>query len=141
MSSRYWIASLLIGGLSAVVLVRTAGADPLNRADYAAKCAAEMGKIPAFNCLDGELLPITVNGVAQSSPVLVCDQPVQLGLSTEGQCVPFARLVRLTPGDPDLETIAICRKYFSSTGPTDSRFDDIAMIQHKKSTGRTCFFQ
>ena len=112
-----------------------------NRAQYAAQCAAEMGTIPAFNCLDGVVLPITVNGVEQSQPVTACDNPVQLGLGGNGQCVPFSRLLRLPTNNPATEAVAICRKYNASNGPGDPIFADIAVIQHNKATGRTCFFQ
>ena len=130
------LASLL------VLVTPPAGAAPPNRADYADQCAAEMGTIPGFNCLDGELLDITVNGVSQSQPTASgnCDKPVQLGLAGN-QCVPFSRLLRIDTGKPSVTTIAICGKYFASSGPQDQRFDDIAMIQHNKATGRTCFFQ
>jgi hypothetical protein len=111
---------------------------------YAARCAAEMGVIPKFSCLDGDLLPITVLGKPQTNPVPKCDKPVQLGLVDEiGQCVPFSRLVHLTTStkDPNIITIAICRKYKGSTSETDPEFDDIAMVSHNKATGHTCFFQ
>jgi hypothetical protein len=120
---------------------RLAAGDPPNRASYAAQCAAEMGKIPAFNCLDGKLLDITVNGTNQTQLVDDCDKPVQLGLGGGSQCVPFSRLLNLDTGNSNVTTVAICRKYFASTGPNDPRFDDIAMIQHSKASGRTCFFQ
>jgi hypothetical protein len=116
-------------------------AAPPDRVTYATQCAAEMGKIPAFNCLNGQLLDITVNGVSQSQLVNNCDKPVQLGLGGGSQCVPFSRLLALDTGKPNVTTIAICRKYFASSGSNDPRFDDIAMIQHNKATGRTCFFQ
>jgi hypothetical protein len=117
------------------------GAGPSSRLEYAQKCAAEMGPVPAFNCLDGQLIPITKHGIAQSSPSNECDKPVQLGLSTSGQCIPFARLLRLPTSDPDVETVAICRKYHGSSGPDDPIFHDIAVIQHNRATGNTCFFQ
>jgi hypothetical protein len=132
----------ITGALFALLLVPAAEAAPPSRADYAEQCAAEMGRIPTFNCLNGELLDITVNGVPQSAPVPsgTCDKPVGLGLAGN-QCVPFSRLLTLDTGKPNVTTIAICRKYLASNGPQDSRFDDIAMIQHDKQSGRTCFFQ
>jgi hypothetical protein len=115
---------------------------PPGRADYADQCAADMGAIPPFDCMTGDLLDITVNGANQSQPVPdgKCDKPVQLGLP-DNQCVPFSRLLRINTGKPNVTTIAICRKYFASNGAQDPRFDDIAMIQHDASSGRTCFFQ
>ena len=67
-----------------------------DRPTYADRCAIEMGRIPAFNCLAGALLPITVNGVAQTKSVDECDRPVQLQmLNTGKQCVPFSRIQTL----------------------------------------------
>src|SRR5512133_1400691 len=130
-----------ISGILLMFSLGTGSAAPPDRAAYAAQCAAEMGKIPGFNCLNGQLLDITVNGVSQSQLVDNCDKPVELGLGGGSQCVPFSRLLAIDTGKPNVTTIAICRKYFASTGPNDSRFADIAMIQHNKASGRTCFFQ
>jgi hypothetical protein len=109
--------------------------------DYAAKCAAEMGAIPPFNCLDGDLLKITVSGVEQTAPVAKCDRPVQLPLDGDGQCVPSSRLVRFprSADRPKVLTIAICRKYKGSLAAEE--FNDIAMVSHNEATGHTCFFQ
>ena len=135
------LLTLLSMFIGAPFLSGPAIAAPPDRAAYAAQCAAEMGPIPAFNCLDGALLDITVNQVSQTQPVQICDKPVQLGLGGGSQCVPFSRLLALNSGKPNVTTIAICRKYFTSAGPHDPRFDDIAMIQHNRTSGRTCFFQ
>ena len=40
-----------------------------DRPTYADRCAAEMGRIPRFNCLAGNLLPITVNGAPKTESV------------------------------------------------------------------------
>lgn len=139
---RLTIGSMIgFAALLAVVHGAPTRAAPPDRATYAAQCAADMGKIPGFNCMDGALLDITVNGVSQTGLVPNCDKPVQLGLGGGSQCVPFSRLLMLNTGNPNTTTVAICRKYFASTGPDDTRFDDIAMIQHNKASGRTCFFQ
>ena len=134
---------LMMGFAALIALVGGAqsAAAPPDRATYAAQCAADMGQIPGFNCMTGALLDITVNNVSQTQPVANCDKPVQLGLGGNSQCVPYSRLLMLNTDNPGVTTVAICRKYFASTGPDDSRFDDIAMIQHNKVSGRTCFFQ
>ncbi len=141
---------LLSAGFSGLTILTVAilhgpasfAAPPPARADYADQCAEQMGVIPPFNCLDGDLLEITVNGVSQTKPVAdgKCDNPVQLGMSGN-QCVPFSRLHNLNTGKPSVTTLAICRKYIASNGPRDPFFDDIAVIQHDRTTGRTCFFQ
>ena len=131
------IALLTLAAL--VSLPAGAGGAP-GASEYASGCATEMGKIPQFNCMDGTLLPITVNGVDSSSVVAACDKPIQLGIDS-GPCTPFARLLKLDTGNANVLTLAICRKYRGSSGPTDSGFQDIAMIQHNRQTGNTCFFQ
>jgi len=120
--------------------VSAAHAGPSIRLAYAQQCAAQMGKIPAFNCMKGTIIPITRKGVAQTQPVASCDKPVQLG-TPGGPCVPFSRFQRLSTGNPNVETAVICRKYHASNGPNDATFHDIAVIQHHKGTGETCFFQ
>ena len=116
------------------------------RAEYAAACAAEMGAVPPFNCMQGDIIPIKVNGASTTTPVNSCDAPVQLG-GPDTPCMPLARLLRLNSGVSTVETVAICRKYHASSGSTDaqrqadSNFHDIAVIQHNKATGNTCFFQ
>ena len=114
-----------------------------DRPTYADRCAAEMGRIPAFNCLAGKLLPITVNGVVQTRTVDACDKPVQLKM-IDKQCVPFSRIQELNTGRPGVLTLALCRKYFDrnvAKPEANELFDDIAIIQHDSATGRTCFFQ
>ncbi|MBR0851716.1 hypothetical protein JQ543_28530 [Bradyrhizobium diazoefficiens] len=108
---------------------------------YADRCEFEMGTIPAFNCLDGGLLEITVAGAAQATPVARCDRPVQLPLDGDGQCVPGSRLLRLprSAEHPKVLTIAICRKYTAALKAEE--FSDIAMVSHNPATGNTCFFQ
>jgi hypothetical protein len=111
-----------------------------NRLEYAQACAAMISTIPDFNCMTGTELPITFNGVVQTTAVGNCDKPVVLGLSNEGQCVPFSRLVRIDTQRADVQTVAICRKYHAR--PANSTiFDDIAMIQHDNTSGMTCFYQ
>jgi hypothetical protein len=115
---------------------------PASRLAYAQQCAAEMGTIPQFDCMEGEIIPITVGGSAVSVAVPVCDKPVQLGGVGSNGCVPFSRFVRLNTGNPNVETVAICRKYAGDPdGDTDPFFSDIAMIQHNRATGNTCYYQ
>ena len=115
------------------------------RLDYARACEAEMGKVPGFDCLKGEELPITLNGVPVTEPRADCDKPVALTLGNESkyQCVPYSRLLRLSTSNPNVETVAICRKYKNDTArsPTNVFFHDIAVVQYNKVTGNTCFHQ
>jgi hypothetical protein len=137
---------------------------PQTRAEYAKLCTQAMAPIPGFDCLTGVEIPITVTKTVfkeviigpnntkvyvpqtivekPTKPVATCDKPVKLGLSSDGQCVPYSRLKDLSPADkPHVMTLAICRKYYASAGPTDPNFDDIALIQHNNITGATCYFQ
>jgi hypothetical protein len=136
----HWFLTLIVI-VTLGIVVSCGGQTQQTLVDYAASCAAEMGRVPAFSCFDGALIPITVNGVPQTTPVSTCDKPVQLGLGAEGQCVPFSRLVELSTGAPNVTTIAICRKYKKSSGQSDPNFQDIALIQHNHQTGNTCWFQ
>ncbi len=123
------------------------GGPPQSRLAYAQACAADIGVINGgndYNCMTGDEIPITVNGVKQSSPVpgSACDKPVKLGMTQiDGQCVPYTRLVDLSPpNNPDVTVMAICRKYHG-TSASSTKFNDLAMIAHNRKTGTTCFFQ
>jgi|RhiMethySRZTD1v2_1073278.scaffolds.fasta_scaffold79659_2 hypothetical protein len=144
----------LIALSAALAWVPTAGRAQSDRLIYAEKCAKEMGAIPKFNCLNGELLPVTQDGTEQETTVDTCDRPPQLGLLKNGkQCVPFSRVQILEMENKNVIAIALCRKYFDrpETRPAGNQpgikphqnkmFDDIAIIQHDRATGRTCFFQ
>ena len=126
----------------------------ISRVEYARQCAKEIEPLPAFNCMDGapsgnevHELEILVNDKAVKKHVEKCDNPVQLELSGgQGQCVPFSRLVKLNSVKPTVLAFAICRKYLDRGTTDDQRakeptFDDIAVVQHDRLTGKTCFFQ
>ncbi len=122
--------------------------DPSTIEGHAAECREALGRVPSFNCLeDGELIPITRDGVMieddAHAPGQRCDRPALL---TE-DCNPWARVGRL-PGatldgapDPDVEWAFICRRYRLVSSVGDPRFQDVALIGHRRSTGATCFFQ
>lgn len=134
------IAAILANGC---MLGIEAQAAPASRLEYAKQCAAEMGSIPTgFNCLDGTVIPITKNNIPQNQPIEDCDKPIQLG-GPDTPCVPFARLLRLNTGVSSVETVVVCRKYHASSNlkEKDPIFHDIAMIQHNKLTGNTCYYQ
>jgi len=136
------LTRIVLCALFALMSINASAGGAPSAAEYAKGCAAEMGKIQEFNCMTGTILPITVNGVDSSSVVTACDKPIQLGIPDSTQCTPFARLLKLDTGNANVLTLAICRKYRASpTGPTDSGFQDIAVIQHNRATGNTCFFQ
>jgi len=135
---------------------------------YGKDCAERLGELKPFNCLDGDIIPITVGGQvpAEGYPAFGpngdhdqdCDKPALLGLGGDGRCPPYARLGRLksyrADGSvhPDVDTVFICRRYkgrfgnFQWQGQTYAAdqfpgFEDVAIIQHNKKTGETCWFQ
>ena len=117
----------------------------LGREQYVAMCSERMGTVPAFNCLEGVEIPIKVNGTPQATLPSACDKPIQLGIphnaGQNGQCAPYARTGQLTTGNPDVTTVFICRKYANPFTGNDDYFQDIAVIQHNRQTGDTCWFQ
>ena len=108
---------------------------------YGKLCAALIEPIPEMNCLDGKIIPVTANG---QPPIeytynMKCDNPAILG-QPYGQCIPYSRIQRIPSSDPDVVTILNCRRYTLRT-KDDPMFDDVAIIQYRRGTGDTCFFQ
>src|SRR5207247_2395276 len=90
---------------------------------YAERCAAEMGNIPAFSCLEGKPLEITVEGAKATKLVKSCDRPAQLASLGRGdrRCVRGSRLVPgLSTGHKDVVTVALCRKYKEDENEKDA---------------------
>lgn len=130
---------------------RRMGTDPYDIYAYGRECEAAVGRVPVFSCLSGAVIPITVGDsvVPAGAHVgrMTCDRPVQLGLGSDGQCVPYARVGRFAgmdqmgQVDPDVEWTFICRRYAIRTDPEYAKFEDVAIIGFRKSSGSTCFFQ
>lgn len=102
--------------------------------EYALNCEQHVGgRIPSFSCLDGSIIPI--DGPEEGP----CNNPQILN----GQCWKYSRLGSLDSGDPDVQIRFLCRHYNKASyrGDQDPIFNDIALIQHNKATGATCFFQ
>lgn len=94
---------------------------------YSARCDAATGvTVPDFVCEDGTLVPTT--NFANGS----CDRPNRLNMA----CDPDSRFQVLT-NTPDAYVVAHCRKVGRSLG----HYGDIAVIQHNKNNGATCFYQ
>ncbi len=89
---------------------------------------------------------------------LRCDKPALLGLGNQGHCIPYARVGRLKTyredgsEHPDVDTVFTCRRYVARLGQSTYAgqvfdgsehplFEDIAVIQHNRVSGETCFFQ
>lgn len=138
------IALLLLSGRPVTEISLAQSLSPIN--EMGNMCTAEIGKIEAFSCLSGEIIPVTVNGVVPPSGTAVdeCDHPSFLA---PAYCNLYSRVGRLPSldkdgnPDPDVQNAFICRRYNNVTDPNNPDFYDVAIIQHRKSTGNTCFFQ
>jgi hypothetical protein len=111
--------------------------------EYGRQCAAQVSEIPAFNCMAGEEVPITVDGKPvppQPAPAR-CDKPSLLpqhDAGSQGQCVPGSRALVLRD-DKTAQVSAICRKQVAR--PAGSwLFDEINVISHNLKDGKTCWF-
>ncbi len=94
---------------------------------YAQKCDAAIGvTVPDFDCDAGTLVPTTnfANGK--------CDRPNVLN----SECDPGSRFT-LIRDDANSIVVAHCRKRGNAAG----KYSDIAVIQHNKNNGATCFYQ
>jgi hypothetical protein len=109
--------------------------------EYGAQCAREVARIPAFSCMAGEVIPITVNGKVTTSFTATCDKPSLLPateLGSQGQCIPGSRALALRD-DKTTQISAICRKKVVRD-PTSPLFDEINIISHNLKNGKTCWF-
>lgn len=142
-----WIAVLLLTGAP-----RVEASDKVW--EYADSCYSRLDlsdhddlKGP-FDCRNGELLPVHVNGVKKDigEPTAAtdfpgeCDYPAWL-FASEEHCYGHSRIQVLpTPSNPKIKAVLLCRhkKLWSDDA---TAFDDIAMIVHNRSNGETCWFQ
>jgi hypothetical protein len=121
-----------------------AWADPLQ--SYAQKCDAAIGfTVPKFSCDAGTLVPMTNPHKTACNPAngdicddktpatkTACDRPNQLNRV----CDPGSRFQTLVDTDKGF-VVAHCRK--EADGP--GKYADIAVIQHSRVNGATCFYQ
>lgn len=109
---------------------------------YGEQCAALIAPIPAFNCLDGEIIPITEGGAepAEYRPGMVCDRPslVPYGNDTDGPCTPYSRVLLLADGDAQISALCRRKRIRDAKSPL---FDEVDLIAHSVVTGATCWFR
>lgn len=109
--------------------------------EYGQVCADMIGQIPAFNCLDGTIVPITVDGKtpAEYKPGMTCDRPALLPYpdGSFGQCTPYSRLLNLSYGKTQIS--AMCRRE-QLRDPNSKFFDEVDIVAHNVDTGDTCWF-
>lgn len=135
--------------LAALGIAAQAGAAPKQvaapRTDslhaYAQACADMIGPIPAFDCGDGTIVPITVNGKEPEryTPGMRCDRPALLpyGDKSFGQCTPYSRIHNFTRGKVQIS--AFCRRE-QLRDPKSPLYDEVDVIAHNADTGQTCWF-
>ena len=108
---------------------------------YGEDCAKLIAEAPPFNCLDFEIIPITVDGKTPEkyTPHMKCDKPAYLPYpaQTDGQCTPYTRVQVVR--DDDVQILQYCRRMYIRP-KDDPRFDSLEMIMHNVKTGSTCFF-
>lgn len=121
-------------------LMHSARAQSSN-AVYGEACAAAIEPIPSFDCADGVMVPVTVDGVeiTDKAPE-VCDRPGLLdnGDGSDGQCVPFSRILNLSTAEAQVSVMCRQKIFRSAESPY---FDEIDVIAHNPATGATCWFQ
>jgi hypothetical protein len=107
---------------------------------YGQACARLIAEVPPFNCLNGEIIPVTLDGKtpAEYTPHMNCDQPAYLPYppNTDGQCAPYSRVQTLR--DDAIQILGLCRRMFIRP-QDDPHFDSIEIIMHNVRTGSTCF--
>ena len=132
---KYIFASLMWFGISVSAF---AGQSLI---EYADMCTAEIGEIPAFDCTQGTIVPITVNGVEPTNYTkdMLCDRPALLPYpkNTFGQCTPYSRIHNLSKGDKQIS--AFCRREMLRA-PDSPLYDEVDIILHSVKTGATCWF-
>jgi hypothetical protein len=97
---------------------------------FAQKCDAAIGvTVPDFICDIGTLVP-TTNMTADGK----CDRPDQL----HQDCDPGSRF-QVLANTANAYAVAHCRKRNEDNNP--GKYGDVAVIQHNKVNGATCFYQ
>jgi hypothetical protein len=115
---------------------RAAPDDEYDIVEYGKDCAELIAEAPPFNCLDGEIIPITVDGKtpAEYTRYMTCDRPAYLPYpeKSDGQCAPYSRV--RTVRDDDIQMLLFCRRM--CIRPPDSPFfDSMEIIMHNVVTG------
>ena len=122
-----------------LLLAGTAQAETLF--EYGRQCAEQVTEIPAFSCMAGQEIPITVAGQpvpADTAPPR-CDRPSLLPQpDAVSQCVPGSRALVLRD-DKTAQISAICRKQVARPAGS-TLFDEINVVSHSLKNGKTCWF-
>ena len=95
--------------------------------EHARQCETELGPIPSFQCTDGAVVPILVDGIQvdQHQSGTQCDQPA----IADANCRVGTRVGRIET--QDAVWTFLCR----------NGDDMVQLIGHNPETGATCFFE
>jgi hypothetical protein len=135
--------ALGLGMCFGVLCFSAAAADDPSVLKYGQMCAQEIGEIPPFNCDDGTVVPITVDGKTPSpgqyTAGMTCDRPALLpyGAETFGQCTPYSRILNLSRGKTQIS--AFCRREYLRE-PNSPMYDEVDIVLHAQDSGKTCWF-
>lgn len=138
-------------GLVAGACNETAGPQPCGSPEtlegYACHCAEALGSLEPWSCLDGDVIPVTRDGVSldldDPDYFATCDRPAWL---LPNGCLPNARVGRLEARGRDgrpldgVQWVYICR-HVQPRGSGETTFENVALIGHDPESGATCFFQ
>lgn len=125
-----WVAKFFV---LVIVMCCSAAVRAETLQEYANKCDEAIGKlatVPDFICNQGKKVPI--DNAKGEYPKIVCDRPNRLNEECDPESY-FQVLYRST----DAYVVAHCRH----RNAADGRFKDIAVIQHNRKNGATCFYQ
>lgn len=107
---------------------------------YGKDCARLIADVPPFNCLNGEIIKVTVDGKepSQYTANMSCDRPAYLPYpkTSDGACTPYSRVQTIR--DDDIQILTLCRRMYIRP-KDDPHFDSIEIIMHNVKTGSTCF--
>lgn len=127
--------------MRALLLLLAGAAQAETLFEYGRQCAEQVTEIPAFSCMAGEEIPITVNGkpVPPQPAPATCDRPSLLPQpDAQSPCVPGSRALVLRD-DQTAQVSAICRKQVARPAGSPL-FDEINVISHSLKNGKTCWF-
>lgn len=129
-----------VGVMTVMALLMSGGAFAQTQTlqEYAAECDETIGvSVPAFSCLIGaDNLPLPVVPTTHKGglwwPPHDCDRPNRLS----GVCDPDSTF-QVLHRSASVEIVALCRHKGNAPGT----YGDVAVIQHNKDNGATCFYQ
>jgi cytochrome c551/c552 len=138
-----WISALCLSLAASVGAAHAATPKMVGQSlhEYAEACADMIGQIPAFDCTDGTIVPITVDGKTPTEYTqdMTCDRPALLpyGPQTFGQCTPYSRILNFSRNKVQIS--AFCRRE-QLRDPKSPMFDEVDIIAHSADSGKTCWF-